>query len=57
MTSTTSCKSYSHTSSVYSALNKYQMHYKRNTERSFDPSVAQLEDVTVDAAKKALESA
>ncbi len=28
----------------------------RNMERSFDPSVAQLEDVTVDAAKNALES-
>ncbi|GEM_PF-1522137 len=56
-TSTTSCKRYSRTSSVYSELNKYPKHYKRNMERSFDPSVAQLEDVTVDAAKKALESA
>jgi hypothetical protein len=35
----------------------YQKHYKRNMERSFDPSVAQLEGVTVDAAKTALESA
>ncbi len=29
----------------------------RNMERSFDPSLAQLEDVTVDAARNALESA
>jgi NADH oxidase (H2O2-forming) len=29
----------------------------RNMERCFDPSLAQLEDVTVDAAKNALESA
>ena len=29
----------------------------RNMERCFDPSLAQLEDVTVDAAKNALEGA